>query len=125
MNPLLAMISELENEAATFFGKREEKTVQTISLERWTHADTDQRRELFSSGLVGDENPEDARRMRDRHRKRNMSDEQKDRVREQALLRRATMTEEDLIKRRTQDRERKRLKCLDAEYRKDLYGMWS
>jgi hypothetical protein len=60
------------------------------------------------------------RKERDRHRKRNMTEEQKLRAREQALQRREQMSDDELYRRRERDRERKRLRSLDLEYKREL-----
>lgn len=142
MDPLRTMINELENDSSNSRSPKDadddDDVVETIPLDTWADKIDDQGelQQYHSSRVVAEgevvfesasrfehrSDAKDARRTRDRHRKRNMSWEQKERAKEQALQRRAAMTEEDLIRRRTQDRERKRLKCLDVDYRKELYG---
>lgn len=64
--------------------------------------------------------PKEIRREKDRLRKRQMSEEQRQKVREQIAMRRSSMSEEAAAKRREKDRERKRLKNSDAEHRQLL-----
>ena len=49
-----------------------------------------------------------------------MTEEQRARARQQAALRRASLSADDVARRRERDRERKRLKSLDQEYKQEL-----
>jgi hypothetical protein len=64
--------------------------------------------------------PIEVRREKDRVRKRNLSEEQKAKIKEKAIQRKDAMTEEEKNRMRAKDRERKRLKSLDTQYRLEL-----